>query len=263
MGISGTGEQGGKDMNPEIQFHRRYDADYTGLSLREIPFGTMKDVHGQEKEYRLDFITAEELRDETYPCVIFVHGGGFTQPCDKRQAYISLFAKHLTRAGYIVVSPDYPVFDDEAQRDAAGGEKPAAAIAAEAVHLAYCYLENHAAELRIDMDRIAIMGGSAGGMTAFYAVAGYQDAYRALINLWGAPGILPDLSAFPPTLSVHGDADPLVDYSRELRVLEGLEAHSIPHGLITLEGSGHTPLNRLDEFLPLILKHLGTWVSVR
>ena len=75
-------------MNPEEQF-RRYTADYTGLSVKELPFGEMEDFYGNRQEYRLDLIrdpAAEGIRQSV---VVFIHGGGFTQPCDKRQAYNS------------------------------------------------------------------------------------------------------------------------------------------------------------------------------
>ena len=72
------------------------------------------------------------------PVVIFAHGGGFVQPNDKRQGYIPVFAKALTKEGYAVVSPDYPVFDNLKEREAwnktAGADR-----AAEAVYLAYQY----------------------------------------------------------------------------------------------------------------------------
>ena len=74
--------------------------------------------------------------DAPRPVVIFVHGG-FVIPNDKRQGYIPVFAKALTKAGYAVLSPDYPVFDNHEER-AKWNKSMGADRAAEAVHLPIC-----------------------------------------------------------------------------------------------------------------------------
>ena len=245
-------------VNPEIQFRTRFKPDYTGMTLTELEFGTMRNHKGEMQTYKLDLITPPTLPEKPMPVVIFVHGGAFQQPCDKRQAYICLFARSLTEAGYAVVSPDYPLFDDEEDMNANGGDDAGCAKASEAVHIAYGYLQKNAAKLHLDMDRIAIMGGSAGGMTGFFTIADWEDHYCAFVNLWGAPKEAPDLKKFPPTLSVHGTADKAVLYEWELPVQQRLEELHIPHELITLEGSGHTPLDRMGDFLPQVMKLLDS-----
>lgn len=237
-------------MNPEIEFRENHQPDYTGMTLTELTFCEMENHNGIRQAYKLDLITPPDRPAKPRPVVIFVHGGGFTRPCDKRQSYISVFARELTASGYAVVSPDYPVFDDEAQLNAAGGETAGYGKASEAIHRAYQFIRAHAVELELDANRIAIIGGSAGGWASFYAIGNYTDPYRAFINLWGAPERFPDLAGFPPTLCVHGNADALVPYQRELPIQEELEAHGIEHWLITLDGSGHTPLNRMRDYLP-------------
>lgn len=248
-------------MNPEIQFRNKYKPDYSGMMLAELPFCKLEDHAGIPQTYRLDLITSIERPDRPIPVVLFVHGGGFTQPCDKRQAYISTFARSLTKAGYAVVSPDYPIFDNKEQLNAAGGEAAGYAKAGEAVHLAYQYVVEHAVEMKVDPARIAIIGGSAGGWAAFYGIGNYSDHYCAFINLWGAPEQIPNLAGFPPTLSVHGKADTLVPFQREIHVQERLAACGIDHCLISLDGSGHTPLNRMGDFLPQMMALLGKVLS--
>lgn len=244
-------------MNPEIEFRDKYKPDYSGMTLTELAFCEMEDHNGIRQTYKLDLITPPNRPAKPRPVVVFVHGGGFTQPCDKRQAYISVFARALTASGYAVVSPDYPIFDDETQLNAAGGETAGYDKAGEAIHRAYQYIAAHAEELELDVNRIAIMGGSAGGWASFYGIGNYTDRYRAFVNLWGAPEQFPDLAEFPPTLSVHGNADTLVPYQRELPIQEALEAHGIEHRFITLDGSGHTPLDRMGDFLPQVMALLG------
>ena len=242
-------------MNVEIQFRAQYQPDYTGMRLRAFDFAEMEDYAGRKRVYALDVIDREGQAGAR-PVVIFIHGGGFTQPCDRRQAYISRFAKDLTAAGYAVVSPDYPLFDDEAARDAAGGMETVFHRCAEAVHRARAWLDESCGALALDMSRVVIAGGSAGAMTAFYAVADYPgDNYRAFVNCWGAPDPLPPLGGFPPVLSIHGTADAAVPFENERTLTDGLNRAGVPNTLIALEGEGHTPLGRYAEFIPAILAH--------
>lgn len=245
-------------MNREIQY-KKYRPDYSGMILNEVTFAVMRDYENHEREYKLDIITSEKMEDNKYPAVFFVHGGGFMEPCDKRQAYISLFARKLTERGYILISPDYPIYETEEKLNQAGGESAGYLKAAEAVHYAYRYIKEHAEEYHIDAKRIAMMGGSAGSMCAFYAIAGYDDDYNAFINLWGVPKPLPDIRKFPPVLSIHGTADVLVAYERELILKKKLDAAGIKNQLITLEGEGHTPLGQLEAFFSAILKVLDKY----
>lgn len=248
-------------MNPEIQFRTMFKPDYTGMTLTELPFGELRDHKGKTQVYKLDLITPPVTPEEPMPVIFFIHGGAFQQPCDKRQAYICMFARSLTKAGYAVVSPDYPLFDDEEDRKSNGGDTAGCAKASEAVHAAYGYLQENASKLHLDMDKVAIMGGSAGGMTGFYAIADWTDCYRAFINLWGAPREVPNLTNFPPTISVHGTADQAVPYEWELLIQQGLEDLHIPHELITLEDSGHTPLDRMGDFMPQVMKLLADYLQ--
>ncbi len=250
-------------MNPEIEFRQKYKPDYTGMTLTELPFCEIENYSKVRQIYKLDFITQANQDTGLKPVIFFIHGGGFIQPCAKRQAYISMFARILTAAGYAVVAPDYPVFDDGAQMAEAGGETACYAKSGEAIHYACRFIKEHAEELGLDSDKTAIIGGSAGGMAAFYAIANYTDSYRAFINLWGAPEQVPKLAGFPPTLSVHGNVDELVAYEREYSVQEELSRYGIEHYLITLDGSGHTPLNRMDEYMPQIMKLLNKVLGIR
>ena len=227
------------------------------MLVRELPFAEMEDYGGRREVYLLDLITREKTAESKSPVVLFIHGGGFLKPNDRKQAYISFFAKSLTEAGYAVVSPDYPQFDDEIQFDAAGGQQAGYAKAAKAIHLAFGYLSENADTLGIDADRIAIIGGSAGGWAAFYAIANYGDSYRSFINCWGAPEILPSVAGFPPTLSVHGTEDALVPYALEAAAQEAFAEAGVEHRLITLQGRGHTPLMDMPVFLPEMLTHLA------
>ena len=244
-------------VNPELEFKLKSLATYDGMRLDEYSFVYMENYKGEQQEYKLDVIAPLEKSEAPRPVVIFVHGGGFTQPCDKRQAYIPMFAHHLTKAGYVGISPDYPIFDDPEQRAAYAGADRGAARAAEAVHMAYLYIQQNADALHLDTDRIALFGGSAGGMTGFYMLEHYSDKIRMFGNCWGAPrGYMPDVTKFPPTLSIHGTADQAVPYELEAPIQAAFEAAGVDHELLTLEGAPHTPLMHLDDFIPTVLAWL-------
>ena len=240
--------------NPEIQF-RRFSPDYSGMRLSTCTYGTFPDLLGRKTECRFDLMLPEKEAAGPLPVVIFIHGGGFVPPCDRRQAYISRIARPITRAGFAVISPDYPVFADEEERDRYS-IKACAAPAAAAIHGLRQWLCANGGALGLDISRVSIMGGSAGGMTAFFAIAGYEDEYRAFINLWGAPDELPALDRFPPTISVHGTADAAVPYENEIPLTREFTARGIQNRLITLEGDGHTPIHRLDVYLPAVIELL-------
>lgn len=227
---------------------------YKGMNVEELVFGELTGHYGESKSYALDLVTALDS-EGPYPVAFFLHGGGFSSENDKRQGYIPRFAKELTDAGWAMVSPDYPVYKN--REDSAGNYTPGAVLAAEAVQLAYEYLAENADDLNLDMDRVVLLGGSAGGMAGFYAVSAHPEQYKAFINLWGAPEEVPDLSSFPPTLTVHGTADTTVPFDRELGIQDELERLGIKHDIVVLEGAGHTPIPQMDIYMPVVFEYLG------
>lgn len=248
--------------NFEHQFISKDLDAYKGMKVEEYVFCRLKNYHGEMQEYKLDFITLPDDIVSPRPVVIFIHGGGFVQPYNRRQAYIPIFAKSLTQAGYTVVSPDYPIFDDIVQRSM-WNETLGADRAAEAAHLAYLYIKENADALKVDVERIALMGGSAGGMTGFYLLEHYDDDFKLFANCWGPPmHVIPDVSKFPPTISIHGTADETVPYELEIPIQSSFEDQGIPHKLITLENEGHTPMNRFSEFIPTLLEWLDKYMNV-
>ncbi len=249
-------------MNPEIQFEKS-NSDYTGLQVQEMPYGEMENWYGSKQTYYLDVITGLEPAEAAGPVAVFIHGGGFTEPCDKRQAYIPMFAKELVKAGYTVISPDYPIFVNGEDRDRAVeiGMADCCKKPALAVMMVVDYIKNHAEQLHVNPNRLAIFGGSAGGMTAFYAVASRPSAFSAFVNLWGSPAELPNMTGFPPVLTVHGTEDELVPFELEQAAQAALEDAGVSHEMITLKGCGHTPLGEFDRYMPQILKFLEKNVS--
>ena len=249
------------NTDPERNFVTKDLAAYEGMRVEEYTFCQLENYHGEMQDYKLDVITSPIESEKPQPVVIFVHGGGFVQPHNKRQGYIPVFAKFLTKAGYAVVSPDYPIFDNGAHR-ATWNETIGADRAAEAVHLAYLYVKANAKKFNFDTEHIAVMGGSAGGMTCYYLLEFFDDEFKFFGNCWGAPWHrVPDITKFPPTVSIHGTEDPTVAYKLELPIHEAFDKAGIPNKLISLEGAGHTPVKRIDEYIDTILEWLDRYMK--
>lgn len=228
------------------------DKAYDGMRVEELEFCRRKDLYGEERSYFLDLIKPKTERAGKYPVAFLIHGGGFTQPCDKRHFYIPIFAQALTAAGWACVSPDYPVYNTDEEVDFL----KAVTIEAETIQLSYEYVKAEAGRLSLDISRAVILGGSAGAMGAFYAISAHPGQYKAFFNMWGPPYALPDMTGFPPTLSVHGTADQLVPYSLEAPVQAELERLGIKHELVSLKGARHTPVAEKDAYMSKILGYL-------
>ena len=83
---------------------------------------------------------------------------------------------------------------------------------------------------------------------------------RAFLNLWGSPdnkalfaGIKPD---DPPTLIIHGENDELVPFRNSELLSAGLENAGVYHELFAFAGSGHTPIDRMEEIIAHITAFL-------
>lgn len=240
--------------NAEIKF-KVVDPDYSGLKVLELSYGECRNVYGQKQVYTMDILLPEQNEGRSYPIVYFLHGGGFTEPCDRKQTYISLFAQELCRQGYAVIAADYPVCKTGEDLDRLG-EPFVCSTAAKAIWESVRFCRENKETYSLDTENIFMMGGSAGSMVSFYVVNLHPEAFRGLINLWGIPDPLPNVEKFPPVLSVHGDQDELVPYAREDTLDQELTKANVPHELITLPGCGHTPVRQRENYLPQMLSFL-------
>lgn len=99
---------------------------------------------------RTVILSPRGTEDETLPCLVFFHGGGFIMAAAPH--HYALAREYAWRANCRVVFPDYRL----------APKHPFPAAAHDCAD-AYRWTAAHAAELKIDPERIAVGGDSAGG----------------------------------------------------------------------------------------------------
>ena len=205
-----------------------------------------------------------------YPVVVFIHGGGFKNGDKSTSGSIGPIRDSLLSHGFVFVSANYyltlhfhdkgvscgsemrngfpesGVFDPSIQR--------AIDDASEDVCLALKYLRSRRRELHLDMDRVALCGGSAGAITALnvaYVVKPRAPRVRAVVNCWGAISDVGKIGpGAPPALILHGSEDDLIHvvYGKEIH-RRLLEVGSSASELYVMEGRGHAQYVHVGKHL--------------
>ncbi|WP_433384511.1 alpha/beta hydrolase fold domain-containing protein [Actinoplanes sp. CA-142083] len=198
-----------------------------------------------------------------FPVVLWVHGGGWMTgsrvwTVDQR------FHERMVARGYAVADVDY--------RLAREATYPAQQADIEA---AIRWLRHHAGALRIDPERFAVLGESAGGqLAAVAALTGSGDTAIQAVIIWYGPadlstlrnqddpftapaillgGPLAERTAFarlasplhhihpdaPPFQLVHGTEDKIVPFAEATGFAEALRAQGVRCDLLPIEGAGH------------------------
>ena len=156
--------------------------------------------------------------------VVFLHGWGEMNP----RSY-GAWVDHLVRQGIIVVFPRY-------QASVASSPTTFTGNAVRAVQRAFDVLQTGENRVRPDMDRVATVGHSMGGLLAANLAALAQEhdlpAFRAVMAVQpGVSSIMPlvNLSTIPREtllVSVAGDQDRITGSSDAIRIYE--QATSVP-----------------------------------
>ena len=190
------------------------------------------------------------------PGFVLIHGGGFTGGT-KTNATMVAFGNAYAQRGYVAVSINYRLVGDDPPtedlaRDPASPQSVAAAAARVDAARAVEWMRANAASYRIDPDRIAVGGYSAGAITSMgvaFRDAGVDGAdFQAVLSLSG--GLYGQESIIdandPALIMIHGTADPTVAFS----LAQAVEAQALSVGLILefhpLSGVGHGTPALLD-----------------
>lgn len=284
--------------------HTGITRDTASLSARHMiaPEGTTRAPQGcgakagLRKDLEYSQAGGESLRldaclpdgDGPFPAAILVHGGGWASG-DKTERIDPLFAP-LLKAGVGWFSINY--------RHAPKHRYP---LAVEDVEAAVRWVKKHAAELKIDPQRLALAGESAGGHLVAMAAVRATDETRVAavvpvyapvdlesdtqrrgglsISLRGLFGrtqmndetvrLLREASpinyvraGLPPFLLVHGTADMSVLYSQSVQLRTKLQAAGVECDLITIDDGVHD-MRRWEDLSPDYKDRIAAWIAAK
>jgi len=123
------------------------------------------------------------------------------------------------------------------------------------------FLRKNATTYKVDPDRIAVAGTSAGAITALdvgansedpgtSGNAGFSSKVGAAVALSGAKLVgNPQTTGDAPSLLFHGTADPLVPYQWAVNTNNEAIAAGLVSYLTTYPGEGHVPFNHYEQIL--------------
>ena len=202
-----------------------------------------------------------------FPAAILVHGGGWVRG-DRRIDLAPLFTP-LSDAGIAWFTISYRLVAEPLQFG----------VAIDDVEAAVRFVKDHAAEYRVDPDRTALIGESAGGQLAAMAALSKAPgtSVKAVVLLYAPTdlvallnaasellppsvrdrlkdtplegllvGILAQLSPInkvrpdmPPFLLIHGTADPIVPIEQSRALCKKMESVGASCELFPVPGAGH------------------------
>lgn len=230
------------------------------LVIPDVPYGSaFNRSTNQPETLRLDLYEQPNDPLRARPAVMALHGGGFRSG-DKSDTAIVALCTDLSRRGYVAVSINYRL-----QVNGSIGRQ-AITDAKEDAKAAVRWLRANAGLLRIDPDRIASIGDSAGAVAVLEAAyvdgegqsgnPGWPSHVRAVVDLWGQLSSLNTLDpGEPPVCIVHGQGDSIVPYFHATALAARAQQVGVPFELHPLN-AGHTPWHLLAQFLPDVVAFL-------
>jgi acetyl esterase/lipase len=195
-----------------------------------------------------------------YPCVMFIHGGGFKSGSKRSHGRLNSVCVKLLEHGIAVVSINYYLVRKYAKSKTRDRYKEVR-VAAEDAELAMKWIVDHAEKYGFDLERFAVCGSSAGARTCFelaYVRSSRPPKIRAVIDLWGMmvdPGMI--RAGTPPSLIIHGDKDKVNYISHAYDIKRRLDELKIPNRMIVMEGKGHSQTGEVvKKYMPDIFEFL-------
>ncbi len=191
---AGTGLEKLADLNPEIPD----DIEV----FRDVEY---KNVNG--KSLQIDFYRPKN-KQGPLPLIVFIHGGSWKS--GNRSDYM-VYLVSFAQKGYMTATISYRLLRDSIY--------PAAvADVTDAVDWLYESGETY----NYNPDRIALVGGSAGGHLAMLAGYGWKGTSRDSIVTEG----LPAKRKIKALVNIYGPADLTTEYARKQRLVNAFLGHS-------------------------------------
>lgn len=201
---------------------------------------------------------------EKPPLIVTIHGG----PTSVSKGTLALARQYWTSRGFALVDVNYggSTSYGRAYRERLNGQWGVVDVAD-----AIAAVDHLVAAGKVDPERLAIRGGSAGGYTTLAALA-FHDRFKAGANLFGVSDIAalaatshkferqydvslvgpPDEALYrarsplyhlegftEPLITLQGSEDKIVPPAQSRAIVEALDARGVPHAYIEFEGEQH------------------------
>ena len=126
-----------------------------------LPPATYDSVHYGPHERQVVDVWLPDGVSKPVPVVVNIHGGGFTYG-ERKERILEKRIPECRAAGVAVVSVEYRLVHQ------AGDVRPPVRICMDDVREAMRFIRLKAADWNLDLDRLVLSGGSAGGCAALY-----------------------------------------------------------------------------------------------
>ena len=208
--------------------------------------------------------TVQGAKGELPPLIVTIHGG----PTSVAKSTLNLARQYWTTRGFAVVDVNYggSTTYGRAYRERLNGEWGVVDV-----NDAIAAVDFLIAKGKVDANRIAIRGGSAGGFTTLAALA-FHDRFKAGANLYGVADIAalaatshkfernydvslvgpPDAQRYrarsplyhlegftEPLITLQGSEDKVVPPAQSRAIVAALDRRGVPHAYIEFEGEQH------------------------
>jgi acetyl esterase/lipase len=227
----------------------------------DVTYGSALNSLGETETLKLDVYQPSGDTLTSRPAIVWVHGGSFSGG-DKTSPELIDESNTFARKGYVNVSINYRLMPGGCSASTPTASCVTAIIDAKHdAQAAVRFLRANAAAYRVDPNRIAIGGTSAGAITALNVGydptevgdsgnPGYSSNVSAAVSLSGARLLGAPDAGDAPALLFHGTSDPLVPYQWAVNTVDGAHAAGLYAWLTTWQGAGHVPyLDHRTEIL--------------
>lgn len=223
----------GLSPGAEAAGERYLDEVFTDITTTpDITYGSAVDYTGQTKPLRLDVHEPAGDTEQARPAVVWVHGGYFKRGSKDSASYRAAW-EHFVRAGYVTVAINYRLNPNlpEGAGPAVTGLRideyvDAMVDAQHDAQAAVRWVRNNADAYRIDPERIAIVGHSAGGIVANMVAFNDHDPGSS-----GSPGPSSRVAAAVASAggSLHGKTVRIDPMEPPLMVSHGVVDDVVPY----------------------------------
>ena len=238
----------GRFLDPEFAVEVERDIVYATGAVRSPAVG--------EVDLLLDVYRPADANLSLSPGLVLIHGGGFTSG-SKTNVTMAFLGTDYARRGYVSVSINYRLVRDDPPTEhlAQTPDNPTSVAAAAArvdASKAVEWMRANAASYRIDPDRIAIGGYSAGAITSMGVAfrdpgvdgADVQAVLSLSGGLYGFESIIE--ADDPPLIMIHGTDDASVPFSLAEAIVTRALSVGLIHEFYPLPGVGHGTPNQFE-----------------